>query len=154
MRGRVAGAPSERCGRRAQYNPAGIAADVSNWRIVDNIDDLATKAFVVPAGTVIPANGYVSYNESQLGFRLSSNGETISLARASVLGALTGYIYTAKFGGSANGESLGRNTLSTGQDVFLREVSPTPGAANVGANVGPIVISRVRLVCDVCRARF
>jgi hypothetical protein len=33
------------------------------------------------------------------------------------------------------GESLGRNVLSTGQDVLLREKQPSFGAANVGAHV-------------------
>lgn len=40
-------------------------------------DDANTNKFTLPPGTIIPARGFVVYDQNQLGFSLSSAGETI-----------------------------------------------------------------------------
>ena len=50
------------------YNPGPGAADVSGFTVKDNDD---THVYVIPAGTVIPAGGYLIVEEpTQLSFRL------------------------------------------------------------------------------------
>jgi hypothetical protein len=100
-------------------------------------DDAASDKFVVPAGTVIPAFGFVSFTEAELGFALSSAGETVLLKspdRKRVLDAV-------RFEGQENGVAAGR--FPNGADQFYRLTSPTPGVSNAVPRVSEVVINEL-----------
>jgi hypothetical protein len=101
-------------------------------------DDTATNKFVVPAGTSIPPRGFVSFNQNQLGFSLSSGGETIYFknpANNKVLDAV-------QFEGQANGVSTGR--YPDGAPSFHELTSPTPATNNNNLLLRPVVINEIQ----------
>ena len=55
------------------YNHSNQTNDLSGCILTD---DPATNKFVIPAGTLIGPRGFVSFNQSQLGFALDGSGET------------------------------------------------------------------------------
>lgn len=100
-------------------------------------DDAETNKFVIPANTTIPARGFVSFTQTQLGFALSSDGETIYFKNPSnnkVLDAV-------RFEAQANGISTGR--YPDGAPSFHELTAPTPGAANNNLLLRPVVINEI-----------
>ena len=140
------------------------SVDVSGWFISDD-NDYLTK-FRIPNGTVIPPGGFAVFYEVQFNpepgrvysFPLSSaNGDTLHLAAADLLGNLTGYRTSVKFGAASNGVSFGRYETSVGWDFTamttrslgvdnpssLPEFRSGTGRTNSAPSVGPIVITEV-----------
>lgn len=68
------------------YNSTGSPVDISGWEIYDDTDD-DSKKFVVPAGTVIPAKGFLVYDV----FKGNPNGPQFGLG----VGGDWVYIYKA-----------------------------------------------------------
>ena len=98
-------------------------------------DDAATNKFTLPSG-VIPPLGFVSFDEAQLGFALSSGGEQI-LFRAPdgrVLDAI-------RFDAQARGISCGRTP--DGAPEFRPLPTPTPGTANSAARAAAVVFNEI-----------
>ncbi len=133
------------------YNPTDRPVDVGGWYLSDNADNPAR--YEIASGTVVEPNGYLVLTEDgQFGnaadpgchtpFALSQNGETLYVYSASQ-GALTGYSDKVEFGASEPGVAFGRYLLSTGVSDFPALLEPTPGEANAGPQVGPIVISEI-----------
>lgn len=61
------------------YNRGTVAVDITGWQIADDVNPSNVYAF--PPGTVIPAGGWLSVDESSLGFGIASDGsEVIVLA--------------------------------------------------------------------------
>lgn len=56
------------------YNHANTPVDISGAYLSD---DPATNLFRIPNGTIIPARGFMAYDQNQLGFQLFAGGETI-----------------------------------------------------------------------------
>jgi hypothetical protein len=54
------------------YNRGPDAVDISGWHVSDSVKD--TLRYTFPAGTVIPAGGYLVRDETQLGFGFDLNG--------------------------------------------------------------------------------
>ena len=82
------------------YNHTPSPLDVSGCILTD---DPWLNRFVLPAGTTIAAGGFVVFDEAQLGFGLSRQGETLYLFnpdRTAVLDAV-------RFGPQAEGVLLG-----------------------------------------------
>ncbi len=131
------------------YNPGATSADVSGWYLTD--DFRRPNKFRIPAGTIIPANGYVTFDESafnagtsgNVAFSLSSFGEEVYLFSADGGGALSGYMHGFEFGAAPSGVTFGRYITSAGEERFVAQASATLGAANSGPKVGPIVISEI-----------
>jgi hypothetical protein len=116
------------------YNHGNAVVDVSGCVITDNI---TTNKFRIPAGTTIPARGFLSYTETQLGFRLSSGGETVYLVNSNGLRVLD----AVRFGGQENGVAFGRSPDGSGD---LRRLSArTPGAANASWRVEDVIINEI-----------
>lgn len=116
------------------YNHSSAAVDLSGCVLTD---DAATNRFVIPAGTVIPARGFVYYTETQLHFALSAAGETIyfkDAARRRVIDAV-------RFEGQENGVATGR--FPDGADQFFRLASKTPGEANAGILSSQVAINEL-----------
>lgn len=100
-------------------------------------DDPTTNKFRIPTGTLIPALGWLSYTELQLGFALNAAGETIYLLApdgSRVIDAL-------RFGAQQNGVAWGR--FPDGAVEWHRLEQPTPGHANARFLKSPVVINEL-----------
>lgn len=129
------------------YNPGTTAIDLSGYKLYDpdgNTDP--TKKWVIPAGTSIPAGGYLTFDcdgtgaGSNTSFKFSSSGEEVWLESPS--GTIIDHI---TFPALSNDSSYGR---SPDGSANLVKLSPaTKGAANpTGSNppaLQPVVINEI-----------
>ena len=131
--------------------------NIGGWFLSDNNDsDPNIMKYEIPAGTYIPADGYILFvgdssfdNSTAEGciqpFGLSEGGETVYLFSGEA-GMVTGYYQTQQgFDASETGITFGRYQkpeLSGGYD-FVRQLSPTPGYANSGPLISPVVITEI-----------
>ena len=133
--------------------------DISGFFISDSDN---VFAFQIPAGTTIPANGFITFSESDFaaatdttnplhdGFRLSSEyGETLTLftnGDAIGVGTRPTYVDHASFGASYNGQTLGRpqNDITGDHRLYTLEndTISTPGQ-NAKHLVSPVIITEV-----------
>ncbi len=121
------------------YNTTGSPVDVGNWYVSDKLNDLTR--YQIPAGTIIPANGYLVLHQADLGFGLdSANGDDVVLSAADGLGTMTGGRDYISFGASQNGVTFGRYPNGTGP---IYSMNATQGAENSYPIVGPIVINEL-----------
>ena len=128
------------------YNPNPIPVDLRGWYLTD--DESTPKKFEIPSGTVIPANGYLIFDESDFftgpnAFRLSEYGEQAYLFSGNFTGNLTGYSHGWDFQSAPNGVSYGRHMDSQGQDHLVPQSAKTFGSENSDPLVGPVVISEI-----------
>jgi hypothetical protein len=127
------------------YNPMASPAAIGGWFLTD--DHTQPAKYNIPAGTVIPSGGYVTFDESQFNvgsnaFALSSLGEEIYLFSGDDTN-ITGYRHGFKFGAQVNGVTYGRYVTSEGLEHFVTQKASTLGAANAGPKVGPVVINEI-----------
>ncbi len=116
------------------YNHSTNSVDVSGCILTD---DPATNKFVIPAGTVIGPAGFVSFTQSQFGFTLNGQGETLYFIKpdgSRVLDAV-------QFGAQADGVSYGR--WPDGANDFYAFTTNTPGTNNSAIVIGDIVINEL-----------
>jgi len=116
------------------YNHSTISVDVSGCILTD---DPATNEFVIPAGTVIGPAGFVAFTQSQFGFTLNGQGETLYFIKpdgSHVLDAV-------QFGAQADGVSYGR--WPDGANGFYAFTTNTPGTNNSAIVIGDIVINEL-----------
>jgi hypothetical protein len=116
------------------YNHLNVSVDVSGCWLTD---DPATNRFRIPPGTQIPANGFVSFDQTQLGFALNAAGETIYLVDPGA----TRVLDAVRFGGQENGIASGRSP--DGAPTIRRLASPTPGSANAAWRIEPVIINEI-----------
>lgn len=110
------------------HNPSGADADVSGFFLTD--DPLSKPmAYALPAGTVVPAGGYLVVNVSAAttGFGLGSDEALALLAPG---GAVVDQADWAE-GEAPAGSTYGR--LPDGSGPFATLPTPTPGAVNTDA---------------------
>jgi hypothetical protein len=124
------------------FNPTGDPVDLGGWYLSDDFTD--PKKFRIPENTIIPAGGYLIFDEDDfnaggLGFAFSSTGDEIYLFSGSF--GLTGYAQGYTVSASANGVSFGRHTNSVGEVHFVAQSATTFPGPNAGPKVGPIIIS-------------
>jgi hypothetical protein len=132
------------------FNPNDTPADISGWYLTD--DPGQPKKFRIPAGTIIPANGFVVFSEADFNsnptaeesFSFSSVGDEAYLHSASAAGDLTGFRHGFSFGATATGVSLGRYLTTLGEEKFPPQQSVTLGSANAGPLVGPVIINEIQ----------
>ncbi|MDX1951523.1 MAG: lamin tail domain-containing protein [Verrucomicrobiota bacterium] len=116
------------------YNYSGQAIDISNCILTDNPE---TNKFRIPAGTIIPAFGFRVFNEQELGFALSSQGESIYFMnpqRTRVLDAI-------RFEPQPNGIATGRFPDGNPRYQPLSQISP--GSSNKKPLLPEIVINEI-----------
>lgn len=116
------------------YNHSPVAVDISGCWITD---DPQTNKFQIPAGTTLDPRGFAAFTETQLGFGLSANGETVYLVspdQQRVLDAL-------RFGGQANGVAYGR--FPDGAASVQELTAGTPGTTNAPMLIRDIVINEI-----------
>jgi hypothetical protein len=116
------------------YNHGNVAVDLSGCTLSD---DPETNKFAIPNGTTIPARGFVVFTESQLGFGLGADGESVYLRGtngATVLDAL-------EFGAQENGVSFGRSP--DGAVEWSRLNAPTLGTNNAPVKISDIGFNEI-----------
>lgn len=131
------------------YNPGATPVDLTGWRITDTVEDEWSKWKEIPAGTTVPAGGYlllwghnkdfptpddkkgfcgVTNGEVHVKLGLSSKGETITLAASEADYNATNFADQVTFGAQFADVSYGRDPDDTAKWLFFTNV--TPGAAN------------------------
>lgn len=128
------------------HNPTDQPADLSGWYLTDDFNTPAK--YRLPAGTIVPARGYLTVDESRfnpdgLGFGLAADGDEVWLFSANAAGELTGYFHGHRFAAADDGVSFGRQVTSDGQEHFVAQTTLTLGAANAGPRVGPVVLTEI-----------
>ncbi|HEV7927356.1 MAG TPA: lamin tail domain-containing protein, partial [Verrucomicrobiae bacterium] len=116
------------------YNHSTGSVDVSGCILTD---DPATNKYVIPAGTVLGPAGFVSFTQSQFGFTLNGEGETLYFIKpdgSRILDAV-------QFGAQADGVSYGR--WPNGANDFYAFTTNTPGTNNSTILIGDIVINEL-----------
>ena len=96
-------------------------------------DDSLTNKFIIPTNTILPANGFLVFNETQLGFALSAGGETVYFKNPQG----TRVLDVVRFDAQENGVATGR--APDGSPNFYRLQSKTPGASNARQRA-PLVV--------------
>ncbi len=145
-------------------NLTGATVNLGGWWLSDSLDH--PRKYQIPAGDVLPANGFKVYYEYQFNadtnaptsFSLNSaHGDQVYLFAADANGALTGYRASAKFGAAENGVSFGRFETSVGVDfpalsqrtfgmdnpATVAEFRTGTGLSNAYPKVGPLVINEI-----------
>jgi len=116
------------------YNHSTNTVDISGCILTDNP---ATNSFVVPLGTTIGPAGFISFNQTQLGFQLNGTGDTIYFIKpdgSRVLDAV-------QFEPQADGVSFGR--WPDGANDFYPFTAATPGTNNSAIVIGTVVINEL-----------
>ena len=138
------------------HNTTDEPINIGGWFLSDNnASEPNRMSYEIPAGTVIPKNGFKVFYETtsfnkpgapgcHIPFSLSEGGETLYLQSGSG-GQLTGYCADESFGAAESGVSFGRYAKSTldGGYNFVAMSYPTPNEANADPKVGPIVITEI-----------
>ena len=135
--------------------------DISHWWLSDSGSQ--PRKFRIPAGAVIPANGFKVFYQAQFDAGPnavaldSAEGDSVFLSAGDVAGNLTGAQTFVTFGALKNGVSVGRYDSSTGiqfvtmgqrtfgvdNPVSLVQFRQGTGLPNAAPRVGPIVINEV-----------
>ncbi|HYV29515.1 MAG TPA: lamin tail domain-containing protein, partial [Candidatus Binatia bacterium] len=114
------------------FNNSPLSVDLSGCWLSD---DPTTNKFRIPDGTGLAARGFIAFEETQLGFALQADGETLYLVNSNqtrVLDAL-------RFGGQGNGVAFGR--YPDGAPDFRRLGARTSGTTNAPPTLRDIVIN-------------
>jgi hypothetical protein len=131
------------------HNPTASPADVSGWYLTDDKD--FPKKFRIPANRIIPAGGYIVFNEAEFNptpglggsFSLNAENDDVYLFSGNAAGDLTGYSHGFSFGAALDGVTFGRYLVSTGEEFFPLQSAATPGQANSGPRVGSVIMSEI-----------
>jgi len=116
------------------YNHSTNSVDISGCILTD---DPTTNKFVIPAGTIIPARGFVFYSETNMNFALNAEGESIYFKnpdQSRVLDAV-------QFDAQQNGVATGR--WPDGANDFYRLSAKTPGSSNAPILLSDVVINEL-----------
>jgi ELWxxDGT repeat protein/predicted outer membrane repeat protein len=120
-------------------NTTAANIDIGGWYLGDEKEgrpDFTT--YRIPAGTVIPAGGYLVFYREQFDFGLSSDGEYLQLTAGDAAGNLLGYSEQAVYGAADADVTFGPYG-----DDFVALSQPTPGGENAPPKVGPVVINEI-----------
>ena len=131
------------------FNSTESAIAIGGWYLSD--DKSNYRKYAISNGTVLPAGGYVTFNETNH-FNCSGNtnldfsfdgahGDDVYLVQADARSNLVRFVDHVEFGPAANGESFGRWPNGTGSGYPM--ISRTFGASNSGPRVGPLVIGEL-----------
>ncbi len=148
------------------FNPTAGAVSIGGWWLSDY--RMNRQKFSIPAGTTVPAGGYVAFYRSDfeggaVPFALSEFGDEVMLSAVDSAGALTGYGSLARFGPAAENVSFGRVAAtglgpSSGSAEFWPQSAHTfgqdnpanvtifrtgMGAANAAPQIGPVTINEI-----------
>ncbi len=131
------------------YNPGSVAVNIGGWFLSD--DPGRPDKYRIADNTMIPAGGHLTFTEAQFNadpsatnsFSLRAGGDQIYLFSAGAGGNLTGFSHGFSYGASDAGVTFGRHVISTGEEDFTAQISPSLGSTNVGPKIGPVVINEI-----------
>ena len=132
------------------HNTTVYDIDVSGWWLSDS--EGAPYKYRIGDGTVLAGGGFLVFDTTNHfgaaggsnAFAFSEYGESVVLSSAlDAQGHPTGYRDIRGFGASERERTFGRHVRSDGDEVFVTQKAVTPGAANAGPRVGPLVISEI-----------
>ncbi len=126
--------------------------DIGGWYLSDSSDDFFK--FMIPVGTVLPANGYVVFSEADFNpspaepnlnhFGLSSrNGDDVWLVVGDKESGVTSFVDEIHFRAARLGETFGRVVNTAGQARMVPMSQATLGSENAEPTVGSVVISEI-----------
>ena len=144
------------------HNTTDADIDISGWYVTDSIVT-QPRAFAIPDGTVLPAQGYVTFTENDFNpgggtldsdFAFSERGEPtpdadapeeggVWLLEAAADGKPTRFADRVTFGATENGTTVGNVFNQDVTSSLYPLASWTRNAANEGHRIGDIVISEV-----------
>jgi hypothetical protein len=132
------------------FNPGTESVNIGGWFLTD--DSTIPTKYRIPDGTTIPANGYLTFTETNFNatpgtnnsFAFGARGDEVFLFSGDVQTNLTGYSHSFAFGDSPPGVSFGRHVNSIGDEDLVAQVAASFGTANPGPAIGPIVISEIQ----------
>ncbi|TFH06252.1 MAG: lamin tail domain-containing protein, partial [Candidatus Thorarchaeota archaeon] len=105
------------------YNPLNVDVDISGY-IIDDLIGGGTAPYTIPAGTVIPAHGYLLFYQSTTNIALNNAGDDVNFINPDGVSVIDSYTY----GSSSDDISYGREI--DGGPTWTTFTSPTPGASN------------------------
>ena len=131
-------------------NTTAGAISIGGWVLSDSKTNY--RKYAIPAGTILPAGGYIVFNETNHfntsggsnpnDFSLDgAHGENVYLLQTDSRSNLVRFADRAEFGPAANGESFGRWPNGTGR--LYPMASRTFGSANSGPRTGPVFIGEL-----------
>jgi hypothetical protein len=133
------------------HNPGAGAVAIGGWWLSDELR--TPEKYQIPAGTIIPAGGYLEIPASQFGagaipFSLASDGDQVCLSAVDGGGNLTGYQSRVDFDASAEGVGFGRVAAAglrngLGGAEFWPQSRATPGVANDPPRTGPVIFNEL-----------
>ena len=133
------------------HNNTDSPIDISGWYLSDNSDNYLE--YRIPDGTILPARGYVVFDESDINptplnpgpndftFNGAHGEEVYLLTKDPATGQPLRFVDHVSFGGAFNGVSFGRVPNGTGELVPAQRT--TLGYDNSYAAIGPVIISEV-----------
>ena len=116
------------------FNTDTVPVDVSGAWLSD---EAGTNKYRIADGTMIPSRGFLSFDETELGFALSAAGEQIYLVNSNQ----TRVIDAVAFRGQANGVPEGR--YPDGAPDFHRLSMVTEGSVNGAPLLSTVVINEI-----------
>jgi hypothetical protein len=116
------------------FNYSSSPVDLSGCILTDKA---TTNRFFIPTNSVIQPQGFLCYDEIQLGFRLSAAGETVYFENPTG----TRVLDAVRFDAQENGVSLGR--YPDGASGWYRLQMKTPGACNGRPRIPDVVINEI-----------
>ena len=116
------------------YNHSSSTVDISGCFLSDSPN---TNKFRIPPNTILPARGYIVFDQEQLGFALSSTGEAIYFRDPTG----TRVLDAVRFEAQDFGISSGRHPDGSPQSSEL--ATPTPGGANSSSYPRSVVINEM-----------
>ncbi|MBN2474600.1 MAG: lamin tail domain-containing protein [Pirellulales bacterium] len=135
------------------HNLTDAAIDLGGWFLSDS--DGNFQKFRIPDGTLIPAGGYVAFDEDDFNptplnpgpndFALNgAHGDDVWLMKGDALGKLTHFADHVDFPAQGNGESWGRWPNGSGDfcPMSVKTFDPEHGE-NSSPRVGPVLLSEV-----------
>ena len=131
-------------------NTTESAIDISGWYLSDS--GANPLKYQIPGGTILAAGAYMVFDESDFNptplspgpndFALNgAQGDDVYLTIPDGSGGVQSFVDHVEFGGSAEGESLGRTPNGDGRLAPMQ--AQTFGAENSPPRVGPLIISEV-----------
>jgi hypothetical protein len=131
------------------FNPTTNTVNIGGWFLTD--DPAVPKKYRIADGTFLGPLSYVVFNETNFNatpgtngsFSLNAHGDDAYLFSGDSNTNLTGYDHGFSFAAAIDEETFGRYVISTGEAQFTGQITPTPGAANAGPRIGPIVINEI-----------
>ena len=123
------------------FNASSAPADLSGFRLSDDRGDLGKWTF--PAGSVVPARGFLVVRESDCGFDFSSAEIAVYLVRPDLSEVVAAELFENPPGGDPLLLGTSRARHPDGVGRFFVSTAPTPGAPNQAALETDVVIHEI-----------